>query len=140
MPRRARATATALCGIKDMVDPSYQAREIQAASAAIAKGHSDAANLRELLIWTTSKSTAEIVESYFRNHHRDSALLSALFAIAAEGEDAGDAPWAAANTIAAFPADMLKPHKAELAELSQHQWVYLSKPAKDALAKIQNAA
>ena len=123
-----------------MASPSYREQEIQAATAALAKGHSDPKNLRELLVWSTSKTTAEMIESYFRTHHRDSKLLSALFAIAAEGEDAGDAPWAAANTIAEFPADMLEPHRAELTELSQHQWTYLSKPAKDALAKIQNAA
>jgi hypothetical protein len=123
-----------------MADPSYREREIQAAKAALAKGHADPANLRELLIWTTSKNTAELIESYFATQHCDAALLSALFAIAAEGEDAGDAPWAAANTISDFPAEMLKPHKDELVELSQHQWTYLSKPAKDALVKIENAA
>lgn len=33
----------------------------------------------------------------------------------------GDAPWAAANTIADFPASMLKKHRTELMELGQHE-------------------
>src|SRR5262249_41643944 len=98
--------------------------------------HDDSENLRELLIWTTSKTTVAMVEEYFRQHHGDENLLRALFAIAGEGEDAGDAPWAAANTIADFPASMLKKHKAELLELSQHEWLYLKQPALDALAKV----
>ena len=119
-----------------MTNDSYREQSIKAASAVLEKGHSDPANLRELLIWTTSKTTCEMVEAYFKKHHADPALLQALFAIAAEGEDAGDAPWAAANTIADFPASMLAKHRSELVELSKHQWSYLSKPAQDALAKI----
>jgi hypothetical protein len=56
--------------------------------------------------------------------------------IALEGEDAGDAPWAAANTIADFPADMLLPHKRSLERLAAEQWTYLQVPARRALAKI----
>src|SRR6185295_5095773 len=88
----------------------YEEGEIAAASAALAQGHTDPKNLRELLIWTTSKTTCAAVEAYFQKHHHDKELLKALFAIALEGEDAGDAPWAAANTIADFPASMLVPH------------------------------
>ena len=77
-----------------------------------------------------------MVDQYFRQHHGDEELLRALFAIASEGDDAGDAPWAAANTIADFPASMLKKYKAELIELSRHEWMYLKQPALDALAKI----
>ena len=120
-----------------MASESYSEQSVRAASAAIAKGHTDPEALRELLIWTTSKTTYEMVISYFRRHLNDPELLVALFAIAAEGEDAGDAPWAAANTIAEFPPEMLKKHRNELVELSKHQWTYLSKPAQDALAKIE---
>jgi hypothetical protein len=121
-------------------DSTYQERALKAASAAIAKGHRDAANLRELLISTTSTITCSMVQSYFRQHHDDRELLRALVAIALEGEDAGDAPWAAANTIAEFPAPMLVEHKAALFELSKHDWDYLKKPALEALAKIAGDA
>jgi hypothetical protein len=119
---------------------TYQERELKAASVAIAKGHRDPSNLRELLIWTTSKTTCAMIESYFHQHHHDKDLLKALVSIALEGEDAGDAPWAAANTIADFPASMLVEHKAALLELSKHEWDYLKKPALDALAKIDSNA
>jgi hypothetical protein len=59
-----------------------------------------------------------------------------LIAIALEGDDAGAAPWAAANTIAEFPAPMLAEHKAALLELSKYDWDYLKKPGLEALAKI----
>jgi hypothetical protein len=121
-------------------DLTYQKQEQAAASAALAKGHSDTANLRELLIWTTSKTTCATVEAYFQKHHHDKELLKELFSIALEGEDTGDAPWAAANTIADFPTPMLAPHKAELVELSKQQWEYLNKPALKALAKIETVA
>jgi hypothetical protein len=118
----------------------YRAFTVKTASAAIAKGHHDPANLRELLIWTTSKTTCAMVEEYFRGHLDDKQLLEALFSIAEEGEDNGDAPWAAANTISEFPAAMLAPHKARLVTLSNHPWSYLSTPAAHALAKVQASA
>jgi hypothetical protein len=115
---------------------SYQEELQRAAAEAIEKGYGNSENLRRLLILTTSKTTLATVEGYFRQHHGDEDLLRALFAIAGEGEDAGDAPWAAANTIADFPASMLKKHKEELLELSKHEWLYLKQPALDALAKV----
>jgi hypothetical protein len=118
----------------------YEQKEIKAASAAIAKGHRDPSNLRELLIWTTSKTTWGMIDSYFRQHHHDKELLAALISIALEGEDAGDAPWAAANTIADFPASMLVEHKDALLELSRDDWSYLKLPALKALAKIESNA
>jgi hypothetical protein len=118
-------------------NPIYEQFSLQAAAAAIAKGHGDPVSLRELLVWTSSKITRASVEAYFRMHHDDEELLRALFAIAAEGEDAGDGPSAAANQIAQFPAAMLAPHRAELVKLSKQQWDYLSKPAREALAKIE---
>lgn len=114
----------------------YEEFAIQSAAAAIAKGHGDPDNLRELLIWTTSKITCDSVDAYFRRHHADATLLKALFEIAAEGDDAGDAPWAAANVIADFPESMLRAHRSELIELSKHPWDYLSGPAREALRKI----
>jgi len=114
----------------------YQERERKAASAAIAKGHGNPADLRELLIWTTSTTTRADVEAYFRRHHHDKRLLAALVSIALEGEDAGDTPWAAANILSDFPASMLVEHKAALVELSQHDWDYLNRPARAALRKI----
>jgi hypothetical protein len=118
-------------------NPIYEQFSLQAAAAAIAKGHGDPVSLRELLVWTNSKTTRASVEAYFRLHHDDEDLLRALFAIAAEGEDAGDGPAAAANQIAQFPASMLAPYRAELVKLSKQQWDYLSKPAREALAKIE---
>lgn len=116
----------------------YAAFSVRAASAAIVKGHSDPKNLRELLIWTTSKTTSAIIADYFRKHLDDVSLLEALFSIAEEGEDCGDAPWAAANVLSDFPAAMLIPYKARLVILSNHQWSYLSTPAAQALAKIES--
>ena len=103
---------------------------------AIKKGHSDPASLRELLIATASRDTVGMANEYFRLHLDDEKLLAALVEIALEGEDMGDAPWAAANTIVEFPAPMLKVHEASLRKLSQEQWIYLSGPANKALAKI----
>ena len=119
---------------------AYQEQEMQFAAAAIAKGHQDPGSLRELLICTTSKTTYPLVNSYFHQHHHDKELLEALFLIAMEGEDVGDAPWAAANTIADFPGLMLREHKAELLELSKHEWMYLKVPAQEALNKIAGNA
>jgi len=85
----------------------YRATTVKAASAAIVRGHHDPANLRELLVWTTSKTTRAMVEEYFRKHFDDRVLLEMLCAIAEEGEDCGDAPWAAANTISEFPVALL---------------------------------
>ena len=118
----------------------YEERERKAAFEATAKGHADPANLRELLIWTTSKTTRAAIEAYFRKHHHDKALLAALVSIALEGEDAGDAPWAAANTLAEFPASMLMEHKAALVDLSKRDWDYLNNPARAALRKIDASA
>ncbi len=119
---------------------AYQKQEMQFAANAIAKGHRDPDNLREILICTTSKTTYPLVSAYFRQHHHDKELLEALFLVAMEGEDAGDAPWAAANTIADFPGLMLREHKAELLELSRHEWMYLKVPAQEALTKIVSHA
>jgi hypothetical protein len=114
----------------------YESRSREAAAEAIKRGHGDIANLRELLIWTTSKTTAKTVEAYFARHHSDRELLRNLFAIALEGEDAGDAPWAAANVLAEFPASMLRDHKNELLTLSKFEWNYLKTPALKALSKL----
>ena len=114
----------------------YEAYSRQAANEAIEKGHRDIANLRELLIWTTAKTTCEAVSAYFRMHHSDRELLRALFKIALEGEDTGDAPWAAANVLAEFPPSMLLQHKNDLIALSKFEWTYLKKPALEALSKI----
>lgn len=100
-------------------------------------GHAEPENLRELLIWSTSSITAPAVEAYFREQHTDAALLDALVEIAREGEDMGDAAWAAANIIADYPAEMLLRQRAALQELSAHPWDYLRLPAERALAKIR---
>jgi len=115
----------------------YQEREMQAAAAAMARGYQDAAALRELLVWTTSKTTAAGVEEYLKPHLAEASLVDALVAIALEGEDAGDAPWAASNLLSAASADALRPHEAALTELSTHPWSYLSVPAQKALAKLR---
>ena len=115
---------------------SYSAQATSAAKAAIAKGHADPESLRELLIWTTCTSTSDMIEGYFAHHRLDESLLADLVAIALEGEDAGDAPWAAANVLAEFPAPLLNGHRPQLEELSKHQWSYLHIPARAALAKL----
>ncbi len=84
----------------------------------MAKGHTDSANLHELLILTTNKITSDTVNAYFNKQHHDPILLAHLMQIALEGEDAGDASWAAANIIAGFPSIMLAKHKRELEILS----------------------
>ena len=96
----------------------------------------DAENLRELLIWTTAETTAPMIMEYFRQRLYDQQLLANLIEIALEGEDAGDAPWAAANVIAEFPAHLLVVHQADLQRRSQEDWSYLSQPAKRALQRI----
>lgn len=114
----------------------YDAKTREAAIRAVATGHGDPENLREMLIWTTAMTTAPLVEAYFSEHLSDRTLLRDLINIALEGEDAGDAPWAAANMVAMFPAELLQAHRAELETLSREQWVYLNGPAKKALAKL----
>jgi hypothetical protein len=110
--------------------------EQQRTEQAARVGYRDAASLRQLLIATTSKDTSEAAMSYFQARFGDEGLLNALLPIALEGEDAGDAPWAAANVIAEFPANMLRKHEAALRLLGQEQWRYLKDPATRALAKI----
>ena len=118
----------------------YEQKSVAAAADAIQRGHSDTSNLRELLIWTTSKATAPLVGDYFASHLRDKDLLRHLVAIALEGDDAGDAPWAAANVIAEFPPELLASQRPALEELAAHPWAYLHVPAKAALAKLAGYA
>jgi hypothetical protein len=106
---------------------TYQELELQAANAAIAKGHNDPANLRYMLIWTKSKSTAPAINAYFAAHQHDTTLVRALIAIASNGE-IGDAPWAAANILASFSASTLVPFIAELQEIIEHDWEHLCRP------------
>jgi hypothetical protein len=74
--------------------------------------------------------------SYFRQHLNDRAMLAKLIEIALEGEDMGDASWAAANVIAEFPADLLRPYEVELRQIAAEPWDYLNRPAKAALEKL----
>jgi hypothetical protein len=115
-------------------------RSVEYAKILIAKGHQDPEVLRELLICTTDKYSYPIVIEYFRNHLNDKMLLNRLFAVALEGDDSGDAPWAAANIIAEFPAKMLSLHKDQLLELAAYEWVYLKTPAQAALKKLSENA
>jgi hypothetical protein len=117
----------------------YEASSKRAALGAVAKGHGDPENLRELLIWTTSTTTYDTVIAYFRKHLEDPALLADLVSIALEGEDSGDAPWAAANLLEEFPGHILQAHRSALLELSKHSWSYLSEPAGRALEKLGDA-
>ena len=73
---------------------------------------------------------------YFRSRLNDPELLAALIDIAMEGEDMGDAPWAAANVIEGFPSAMLKQHKTQLRQIAAKPWTYLSDPARRALRKL----
>lgn len=82
--------------------------------------------------------TEPMVSEYFTRHLSDEQLLAALLDIALEGEDAGDAPWAAANIAAEFPAALLARHANELHSLAKEQWDYLSRPARAALAKLES--
>ena len=94
--------------------------------------------LRTLLIGSTgSDSTRALAMGYFRQHLQDRSLLRQLIEIALEGEDNGDAPWAAANVITEFPAHLLREIQPELIRLSQESWMYLHDPAKLALGKIR---
>jgi len=103
---------------------------------ALTKGYLDPSALRELLIATTSVAYIDEAMDYLREHYNDPRLLSMLFDIATEGEDMGDAPWAAANVIEEFPPEMLKLHESQLEALSKEQWDYLNVPARRALAKL----
>jgi hypothetical protein len=105
-------------------------------SHCVAEGHADLNNLRELLILTTNKTTFDTVNAYFNKLHHDSKLLANLIQIALEGEDAGDAPWAAANIVAEFPSMMLAKHRREIEKLSDSDWEYLKVPSLKALEKI----
>lgn len=121
-------------------DISYAEYSLKAVADAVARGHSDPAALREILTWTTDSNTAPTAEAYLAQHRNDPELLKALIAIALEGEDAGDGPWAAANAIAEYPAAMLALHKSSLKQLAREQWSYLHVPARKALAKVAAAA
>ena len=68
--------------------------------------------------------------------HAATKVEAELVAIALEGDDAGDAPWAAANIIPDFPAEMLLSHKPSLETLAAEQWTYLHIPGRRALEKI----
>lgn len=114
----------------------YRQRSLTAARAAVMLGHNDIRDLREILIWTTSSVTAELVEAYFAEHLDDRELVASLVSIALEGDDAGDAPWAAANTLTAFSSAMLLPYREAIVELSQYDWDYLNRPAKRILSRL----
>ena len=120
-------------------DDNYKNERRKAFAEAAAKGYEHPESLRELLICTTDTTTAPMAEVYFAEHRSDPKLLQLLVEIALEGEDAGDAPWAAANTIADFPASMLLVHQDSLEQLAREQWTYLHVPARQALAKIAAA-
>lgn len=92
--------------------------------------------LRDRLIETTNMTKAPAAMAYFRQHLNDESLLAQLIEIALEGEDMGDAPWAAANVIAEFPVELLTSHEGELRKIAAEPWDYLNRPARAALAKI----
>ena len=117
-------------------DTSYREWRLRVVAEAVAKGHRDPANLRELSICTTDRDTAPVAEKYFAEHRQDADLLRSLVEVALEGDDAGDAPWAAANIIESFPGSMLLLHKDGLERLAREEWEYLRLPATRALAKI----
>lgn len=114
----------------------YRHRSLSAVNAALMRGHKDVKNLREILIWTTSSTTARLVQAYFARHLGDQELVASLVSIALEGEDAGDAPWAAANTLTAFPPSILLAHREAIVELSRYDWDYLNRPAKEILSRL----
>jgi len=95
--------------------------------------------LRDWLIMTTSTETFDSAMEHFRGQLQNPKLLSEPIDIALEGEDMGDAPWAAANVIAEFPAALLRLHEQQLQEIAAEQWDYLNRPAKAALEKIASA-
>jgi hypothetical protein len=92
--------------------------------------------LRDKLIDTTDARKASAALAFFRLHLNDRDLLAQLFKIALEGEDAGDAPWAAANVIAEYPVALLRSHENDLRKIAAEPWDYLNQPAKAALAKF----
>jgi hypothetical protein len=92
--------------------------------------------LRDKLIETTDSTKADAAMGFFRERLNDPVTLARLVEIALEGEDMGDAPWAAANVIAEYPALLLRAHKGELRRIAAEPWDYLDKPAKAALAKL----
>ena len=88
---------------------------------------------------TTSTDTFDNAMVHFRGHLEDPQLLADLIDIALEGEDMGDAPWAAANVITEFPAALLRLHEPQLQQIAAEQWDYVSRPAREALAKIASS-
>jgi hypothetical protein len=93
-------------------------------------------SLRDQLIATTDMTKASETMAFFQLHLNDRELLAKLVEIALEGEDAGDAPWAAANVIAEYPSALLRAHENSLRKIAAESWVYLSRPATAALAKL----
>lgn len=91
--------------------------------------------LRDWLIMTTSTVAAPEALAYLRSH-MNAEMLTDLVQIALEGEDMGDAPWAAANVISEYPAELLIQHESQLREIAAEPWDYLNRPAKVALEKI----
>lgn len=91
--------------------------------------------LSDWLVMTTSTATEPEAMAYLRSQ-MDAETLNELVQIALEGEDMGDAPWAAANVIAEYPAELLKKHVNQLREIAAEPWDYLNRPAKIALEKI----
>jgi hypothetical protein len=119
------------------IEKSYEEKSIEKAKLLIQKGYESPSVLRELLICTTSKYTCPMVMDYFNTHIQNSELLDLLFSIALEGDDSGDAPWAAANVISEFSGELLAPYKNKLLELASYEWDYLRIPAEEALNKIE---
>jgi len=117
-------------------EKTYEQWSIENAEKLIKIGHKDVAILRELLICKTIKISDSIVAPYFNHFLDDEELLKNLLEIALEGDDSGDAPWAAANVISNFPATLLSNYKAQLLELAAYDWDYLKLPAEKSLAKI----
>ena len=115
---------------------SYDEHCRRAVDAAVARGHGDLANLREILTWTTNMTTAPIAEAYLAAHRGDAKLLRSLVDLALDNADGFDWSWAAANTIADYPGTMLLPHKASLEQLAREELAYLHVPSQRALAKI----
>lgn len=92
--------------------------------------------LRQLLIETAFRDTSAAAEAKLSSYFHESSFVAAVFSIALEGEDMGDAPWTAANTIEKMPTEMLLPHISKLETLAEEQWMYLHEPARRALARI----
>jgi hypothetical protein len=115
----------------------YRDHTLRQLDQCVRDGHATPETLRALLIWTTVWSTSAQAIQYFQRHMCDEALLPRLIDIALEGEDAGDAPWAAAHLIEMYPADMLRVIEPKLHLLSREPWSYLSGPAWAALEKLK---